>query len=183
MHIAVRQSLFSLKRSVGMGLLAAGLAGAGSSQAADATATASGTVVQPITITAAENLNFGNFAPGAGGTITVSTSGARTASGVVAIGTDASAARFDVAGTASATYSITHAGTAVLTNTTGGGETMALAKFSDLDAGNITSGNVATGTLSNLGAQSIYVGGTLSVAANQAPGLYTGSVIATVEYN
>lgn len=183
MHIAVRPSPFSLNRAMALGVLVAGMAASSASQAADATATASGTVVQPIAITAAENLNFGSFAPGAGGTITVSTSGARTATGAIAVGTDAAAARFDITGTASATYSITHGGTALLTNTTGAGETMALAKFSDLTGGNATSGNVTSGTLDALGAQSVFVGGTLTVAANQAPGLYTGSVIATVEYN
>ncbi|MES2325043.1 MAG: DUF4402 domain-containing protein [Pseudomonadota bacterium] len=153
-------------------------------QAAQATATASGTVVTPIAITAAANLAFGSFAAGAGGTITVSTSGARTSSGVVALGASAAAARFDITGSASTTYSISHSGTAVLTNTTGGGgETMALAKFSDLTAGNATSGNVSSGTLDGAGAQSLFVGGTLTVGAAQVPGVYTGTVIATVEYN
>lgn len=153
--------------------------------AAQATATASGTVVTPIAITAAANLAFGSFAAGTGGTITVSTSGERTSSGVVALGSgSAAAARFDITGSASTTYSITHSGTAVLTNTTGvGGETMALAKFSDLSAGNATSGNVSSGTLDGAGAQSLYVGATLTVSAAQVPGVYTGTVIATVEYN
>jgi len=156
----------------------------GAAQAAQATATASGTVVTPIAITAAANLAFGSFAAGAGGTITVSTSGARTSSGVVALGGGAAAARFDITGSASTTYSISHSGTAVLTNTTGGGgETMALAKFSDLTAGNATSGNVSSGTLDGAGAQSLFVGGTLTVGAAQVPGVYTGTVIATVEYN
>lgn len=154
-------------------------------QAAQATATASGTVVSPIAIAAAANLAFGNFAPGAGGTVTVSTSGARTGSGTVLMGASTpTAARFNITGAASTTYSITHSGTTVLTNTTGtGAETMALAKFSDLTAGNATTGNAVSGTLDGAGAQSLYVGGTLSVGAAQVPGVYTGTVIATVEYN
>ena len=153
--------------------------------AAQATATASGTVVAPIAISAAANLAFGSFAPGTGGTITVSTSGARTAAGVVALGAgSAAAARFDITGSASTTYAISHSGSAVLTNTTGvGGETMALSKFSDLTAGNATSGNVSSGTLDGAGTQSLYVGATLTVGAAQVPGVYTGTVIATVEYN
>lgn len=153
--------------------------------AAQATATASGTVVAPIAITAATNLVFGSFAAGPGGTVTVSTSGARASSGVVLMGAGTpSAARFDITGQASSTYSITHGGTAVLTNTTGtGNETMALTKFSDLAGANATSGTVSSGTLDGAGTQSLFVGGSLAVAAAQVPGVYVGTVIATVEYN
>lgn len=154
---------------------------ASSAHAAQATATASGTVVAPIAVSVNTNLAFGSFAAGTGGTITVSTSGARTNSGVVLMtGGASSAARFDITGAANTTYSITHGGTAVLTN---GGDTMAMSKFSDLTAANSTSGNVSAGTLDGAGTQSLYVGATLTVDASQAAGTYTGTVIATVEYN
>jgi spore coat protein U-like protein len=150
-------------------------------QAAQATANATGTVVTPIAIAAAVDLVFGSFAPGAGGSVTVSTSGVRAATGAILMtGATPSAARFNITGEASTTYSITHSGSATLTS---GANSMALAKFSDLSAGNATSGNPATGTLDGAGAQSLYVGGTLTVGAAQAPGVYTGTVIATVEYN
>lgn len=150
-------------------------------QAAQDTANATGTVVTPIAILAAGNLVFGSFAPGAGGTVTVSTSGVRSASGpILMTGAATSAARFDITGEASSTYSITHSGSATLTS---GANTMALSKFSDLSAANATAGNPLTGTLDGAGAQSLYVGGTLAVGAAQAPGVYTGTVIATVEYN
>lgn len=175
----------ALKSALMAGVAAAGLVAGGASQAADGTATASGTVVTPIAITAAANLSFGSFSAGAGGTITVSTAGTRSVSGVVGMGVGGTtAARFDITGTASTTYSISHSGTAVLTNTTGSGnETMALAKFSDLTGADATSGNVASGTLSGAGTQSLFVGGTLTVDAAQVPGVYTGTVIATVNYN
>ena len=180
MTITIKQTPSSLKLALlaAMAVVSAGVAT--SSQAASATATASGTVVTPITIAAAGNLAFGSFARGAGGSVTVSTSGVRATTGPILMGTaTSSAARFNINGTAAATYSITHSGSTVLTNTTGtGGETMALAKFSDLTAGNATSG-----TLDAAGAQSLYVGGALTVAATQASGLYVGTVIATVEYN
>jgi hypothetical protein len=150
--------------------------------AAEAIASASGTVIQPIAITKAADLSFGKFAPGAGGTVTVSTSGARTASGVVlsSIGSSPTAARFDVTGDADATYSISIDAPANVSD--GAAGTMALATFSDLTGAGATSGNVASGTLTG-GAQSIYLGGTLTVGATQTAGAYTGDVTVTVEYN
>lgn len=149
------------------------------------TATASGTVVAPLAITAANNLAFGTFAAQTGGSVTVSTSGARTVGGaVLPIGGTPGAARFDIVGVANSTYTIVLSGSTTLVNTTGGGaETMALTRTSSLTANNTTSGNVATGLLSAGGLQSLYVGGTLTVASGQVFGVYTGTVIATVEYN
>ena len=56
-------------------------------------------------------------------------------------------------------------------------------RTSDLSAANTTSGEVATGTLNGSGAQSLFVGGTLTVAGNQAPGVYGGTLSASVDYN
>jgi hypothetical protein len=155
----------------------------GHAVAAVGTATASATVVAPIVVSKTADLSFGRFAIGAGGTITISTSGVRTASGVVP-SADASAmtaAKFVVTGSKDATYSITHGGSTSLSRTSGS-ETMLLTKFSDLTAANATAGTVTSGTLTT-GTQSIYVGGTLTVAANQAVGDYTGLVSIAVEYN
>jgi hypothetical protein len=151
--------------------------------AAVGNATASATVMAPIVVTKAADLSFGKFAIGAGGTITISTSGVRSASGVVPSGDGSTmtAAQFVVTGSKDATYSITHGGTTSLSRTSGS-ETMVLTKFSDLTAANATAGTANSGTLVT-GSQSIYVGGTLTVAANQAPGDYTGQVSVAVEYN
>lgn len=151
-----------------------------------ASAAASGTVIAPITVGKITDLSFGKFAPGAGGTVTISTSGLRTSGGIVpsSFGSTLTAAKFNVAGDADATYTITHSGSTALTNTTGtGAETMALAKFSDLTGADSVAGTATAGKLSAGGVQSIYVGGTLTVAANQVPGVYTGTVDVTVEYN
>lgn len=155
-----------------------------SSFAAQATSSASGTVIQPIAITKAADLSFGKFAPGAGGTVTVSTSGARTASGVIlsSIGSSPTAARFNVTGDAGATYSISISAPANISDGATTPTTMALSTFSDLTGGGATTGNVASGTLTG-GAQTIYIGGTLTVGATQKAAAYTGNITVTVEYN
>lgn len=160
---------------------ACALGATGSALAANATSTSSATVVTPIQITSVANLAFGKFAAPAAGSVTISTSGARTiGGGVVAVsGGTLAAARFDVTGDSGATYSIALSGTTTLTS---GSDTMAFATVSDLTAGNATTGNVTSGTLTG-GAQSIYVGGVLTVGASQPAGTYAGTVIATVEYN
>lgn len=158
----------------------------GSSFAATDSTTATGTVIAPIVITKATDLVFGKFAPGAGGTVTVATSNARTASGAIlsSVGSSPTAAKFDVTGDSNATYSIGWGGVTALTNTTGGGgETMALTRVSDLTAAGAVTGEVIAGTLSAGGTQSIYLGGVLTVGATQVAGIYTGNVTVTVEYN
>lgn len=171
------RSIRTLKAA--LALAAAAIAPA--SMAADATATSTSTVVQPIAITKAADLAFGRFAALTGGTVTISTSGARTVTGTVLpmSGTATAAAKFDVTGEPDATYSISLNAPATLSS---GSDTMAFATVSDLTGANTTSGNVTTGTLTG-GAQSIYVGGVLTVASAQAPGSYSGNVVATVEYN
>lgn len=161
----------------------------GNAYAASATSTATSTVIAPIGITAPAVLSFGKFAPGAGGSVTISNSGARTGTGVILSSTSSTqtAARFDVTGEGSTTYAITPSGVTALTGISGAAltlpSTMALAKTSDLTGANVTTGNVTAGTLAAGGTQSIYVGGTLTVGAAQPAGTYTGNVTVTVEYN
>ncbi|WLI88246.1 DUF4402 domain-containing protein [Massilia sp. R2A-15] len=164
-------------------LIALALIASDRTLAAVGTASASCTVLEPIAVTKSADLSFGRFAAGPGGTVTVSTSGVRTASGIVP-SADAgapSAAIFLVTGSHGATFSIRHAASAALSRTAGS-ESMTLTTFSDLTAANATSGTVAGGTLS-AGTQSIHIGGTLNVAPNQPVGNYAGEVSVTVEYN
>jgi hypothetical protein len=153
-----------------------------SALAATTNASATGVVITPIAITKATDLSFGNIAAGvAVGTVTVSPNGARAfAGGAVAAGGTSTAAKFDVTGQGTATYSITVTGSATLSD--GATHTMAFNTVSDVTASAITSGNVTAGALT-AGAQSIFVGGVLSVGANQVAGTYTGTVTATVDYN
>lgn len=175
----------NFRRAALASVVALGALGASNVFAAAASTTATATVITPIAITKSRDLVFGSFARGAGGSVTVSTSGARTATGAIlsTVGGTPTSAKFDVTGEGASTYSITWSGATALTTGVGGaGETMALARISDLTAGNAITGEVATGTLT-AGAQSIYLGGTLTVGAAQVAGAYTGSVTATVEYN
>ena len=151
--------------------------------AANAVATAGATVIAPLAINRSANLSFGSFAPGTGGSVTVSTSGARVVDNAILSSVDSAptAAQFEVSGDPAATFDITIVASTTLDD--GAGHSMALVTCSDLMGANTTSGNVASGMLSAGGTQSLFVGGTLSVAAAQVPGLYSGSIAVTVEYN
>jgi hypothetical protein len=143
--------------------------------AATATGTATATVIAPIGITADVDLAFGKFAAGTGGTVVMDPAGARTATGGVVLSTvvPGAAASFSVTGDNNATYAITLPG--IATTITSG--------VNNMSVGTFTSTPSATGTLSGLGAQTVTVGGTLTVATGQVAGAYTGSFDVTVEYN
>ena len=175
----------AFRRAALASAVALGAFGASSSFAAGASSNSSATVIVPIAITHSVDLNFGKFAPGTGGEVTVATDGARTTTGPIlsVSGSTPTAAKFDVTGDSNATYGITWGGAAELTDSDASLETVALSKISDLTAGGATSGNVSSGTLDGSGDQSIYLGGALTVGASQVVGTYTGDVTATVEYN
>jgi hypothetical protein len=167
-----------------LAVLALAISGAGSAMAAPtpATANSTSTVVTPIGITPMTDLAFGKFIAGTGGTVTISTSGARTQTGVTPVASPTTAAKFDVTGEKSATYVITIPGSVTLTGGAGS-DTMTFVPVNDLTAANTTTGTITAGTLDSSGKQSIYVGGVLTVAAGQAPGDYSGALNVGVEYN
>lgn len=170
------------------GLTVMGSMVSGQALAAVDTATATATVIAPITVVKSADLSFGNFAPGAGGTVTINTDGTRAVSGTIpsAIGSTLTAAKFDVAGDNLATYSISYAGSSSsLASTATPTDTMGYTMCSALTAAATCTGTpIATGTLSSTGAESIFVGGILTVAAAQVPHTdYTGTISVTVQYN
>ena len=146
---------------------------------ATATATASATIITPISITKNADMSFGNISvqSGTGGTVVLATAGTRTSTSGVTLPATAgsvSAASFTVNGSGSSTYTITLPSTVTLTRASGS-ETMT--------AGSFTSNPSGTGALSS-GTQDIAVGATLTVAAGQVPGVYTsGNFNVTVNYN
>jgi spore coat protein U-like protein len=153
----------------------------GSAIAATTSATATATVVSPIAISKVADLAFGSIASsGTAGTVAVNTNGTRSVTGgVTAAGGTPTAARFDITGQATMVYTITYDTGVTLT---GPGTAMALTQVSDVSGAGGASGTVATGTLSAGGTESLYIGGTLAVGANQTAGAYTATINATVNY-
>ena len=152
-----------------------------------ATSVATANVVRPIAIAQAVDgaLNFGSFSVPAGGTVkifpTATSGGGRVVvnAGPVLIGAaPGSAGKLDVTGEASLTYAITlpaDGDVIIIGPGTTGIRTMAVNSF--------TSSPTPTGQLSALGAQTLLVGATLTTAADQVTGAYSGSYTVRVEYN
>ncbi|WP_343305613.1 DUF4402 domain-containing protein [Chitinophaga niabensis] len=144
-----------------------------------ASATATATIVTPISITKTADMNFGNVAvrSSTAGSVILTPAGARTTTGGVTLpannGTVAAAA-FTIGGTGNYTYSITLPSTDL--TITSGANTMTVNAF--------TSNPSAVGTLSS-GSQTLTVGATLNVSAAQPAGTYVSTVPfdVTVNYN
>jgi hypothetical protein len=167
--------------AVRLALLALAVAGTGGAIAATTNATATGTVVAPLQIAKSADLVFGNFAASASsGSVTITPAGARSVAGGVTAINGVATTKFDVTGQSGFGYSISLVGGTLSAN--GGANTMTFTPVGDLTASSITSSTLSASTLTG-GAQSIFVGGVLSVGANQAAGDYAGIVTATVDYN
>ncbi|MBN2634996.1 MAG: DUF4402 domain-containing protein [Prolixibacteraceae bacterium] len=143
------------------------------------TAQTSANIITPIAIQKTVDLVFGNIVPTANpGTVVIATNGNRSFTGgalAFANGNGApTAAEFNVTGEKDATYSITITNSSF--DVTNGSEAMTV--------NNIVTTPTPTGTLAD-GTQTIKVGATLNVKANQAPGLYENesSLEITVAYN
>ena len=148
-----------------------------------ASASATATIVTPISIAKTTDMSFGMIAVnGDAGTVTLLSNGTTSETGVTlqkgALSTPAKAAGFDVAGTANYGYSITiPTGDVTLTNSLNS-STMTISDFTSSLVG-------GKSTLNDLGKSSFIVGGTLNVAAAQVAGVYTNdkAITVTVNYN
>jgi hypothetical protein len=151
----------------------------GIARAAEDDADTSATVVTPIAITNTAALAFGKFTAGSGGTVVMSAAGVRSkTSGVVLLtGSAGGVSSFNVTGDANATYAITLPAAPALVTHTDTETTMSVGTFTNAAAAG------TLGTLSGLGAQTIRVGGTLTVANAQLAGVYSGTFAVAVEYN
>lgn len=131
------------------------------------------------TMTTVQDLSFGAFVAGSGGTVTISPQAARTGSGDVVLMTSGQfsqgrAASFDLSGSSNATYQITLPSDGSVTLTGSQGGSMSLSAFTSSPSG--------SGQLNLLGTQTLYVGATLAVSSNQAAGSYSGSFSVTAVF-
>jgi len=147
--------------------------------------TAGAKIITPISLTETAVLNFGTMSVLAGtpGTCLLSTAGVRTQTGGVNLSVQAPAAAnaaYSVGGAVSTAYAITLPSTITVTKAV----TLETMTIGTLLAHTVSSGvDGLTGTLSVGGTDSFTVGGTLSVAAGQVAGTYTGTFDVTVAYN
>lgn len=148
---------------------------------AQATASADvfATIVTPISITKNSDMNFGNIATnGTVGTVVLSPAGARIASSGVTLpattGT-VSAASFTVEGSGNYTYTITLPTSVIISS---GTDQMTVNNFTSTP-------DAATGGTLTAGEQTITIGATLNLIANQAAGIYESDTAfdVTVNYN
>jgi len=140
--------------------------------AASTSGTANARVVTPISVSAGTALEFGSFSAGSStGTITqagVVTGGVTAISG----GATRAAGTFTVTGESSANTSYTFTLPATVSLTSGANTMSAALAFSS---------GTSSRTLVS-GSDLVTVNGTLTVAANQASGAYTGTYNVTVNY-
>lgn len=124
-----------------------------------------------------QSLSFGSFVAGNGGSVTVSTTGKRSAGGGVVLipSSLGTAAQFTVSGDLNATYTIQLPVNDVV-SLTGPGNGMFVNTFTSTPSG--AGGNLGAG-----GSQALSVGGTLNVGSGQTPGSYSGTFSVTVSYN
>ena len=137
-------------------------------------------VIAPLIVTENTAMDFGTVAGGANAdTIVLTTAGARTATGTDAqvIGAGGAAGNFTVSGEAGSSYVVTFSASATLSD--GGGNTMTVNNFTDNNPSPIDGG----------GSDTLLVGGTLNIGANQAAGNYSTAngggapYTVTVNYN
>lgn len=173
----MKKIILSIVCAAFIGVLAAATASA-QQNAATTSANASANIVTAISISKTADLDFGDIVTGGTTGTVVLTAGAspsRTSTGGTTLANSVTVgdAVFTVSGQAASTYAITLPSSPV--TLTSGGNTMTVDTF--------TSSPTPTGTLSGGGTETLYVGATLNVGANQASGTYTGNFSVTVTYN
>ncbi len=145
--------------------------GATSAQAASDTAEARARVLRALTLTNNTALDFGAVVAAAGaGTVQISAAGARTCGGSLTCSGTVSAAEFDITGGTSGEIVSINADPSVTLTSGVNSMTATLVE------------SAATATLDGTGAATFTVGGTLSVAASQAEGVYLGTFNVTADY-
>ena len=149
-------------------------------------------LIVPMTLNKTAGLNFGtlNLGTGASGAVVLSTGGTSTPSGGVTLSSfknRPSVATYKVTGTYSQTYALTIDNSITLTaaSVLAGVKTMTVSNLTVSYTNKPTEApaNGSTSTLDATGIDSFKIGGTLTVDASQAGGIYNGSFTASVDYN
>ena len=157
-------------------LFASFAAYAGAQQSSTPSTSSSVVIVLSTAIYKTSDMQFGFIFPGAsGGTVVLSATGSRTSTGTVKLpsGGSSSAAGFVVFGAPNTTFSVSYPTSITLSRAGGSGS---------MTVSSIVGSPSAGGTLSSGGSATVNVGGTLTVAANQTFGQYSGSFNVTVSY-
>jgi hypothetical protein len=146
--------------------------GASSANAATATANATAEIVEALTITETDVLEFGTIVPGAAAsTVAITPGGVVTCgAGLTCSGTTAAGA-FLIEGTSG--YVVDISSDASTTLSDGGVNSMSVTGLTV---------SAATATLDVAGEATFTVGGTLNVGANQVAGVYNGTFTVTANY-
>ena len=165
-----------MKKLLVLAAIVLGFAANSFAQGASATASASGNIISPITISKSIDLSFGDLAVNAlPGTIVLTPAGGRTASGGVslpAITGSVTAAEFTVSGTSG--YLYTFSVPVIPTTVSNGIDNMTINNFTSNSTGTLTGGT-----------ETVNVGATLNVGGSISTGLYTSTTPfqVTVNYN
>jgi hypothetical protein len=144
--------------------------------AATTTTTVEANIVSSINIVAKNGVVFGDISVSSiAGTVSIDTSGSRTATGGVTINTSTSGspANFEVSGDPNGFYEINLPDSVTITS--GTGDSMTVDNLNSLPDTN--------GVLDAGGTESLSVAARLNVGSFQAFGAYSGLMATTVEYN
>lgn len=175
----------TILRITAAGLALASFGISSSASAATGSAQATAEILSTLNVAAVPGdnvLNFGDIAPTASlvttATVAVGHDGSRTCSTELACTGTTDAPTFNVTGLPNAQVAVSFPSSSAAltlggTAPTGMASTMSVGTFT-------SSANTLTLTA---GSAQFSIGGTLTVAANQAPGVYTGSVNVEVLYN
>jgi len=177
LNIKTKQKMKTMKRTILLAIILIAFGLNSIAQVTSLAATATASVVSPITIAVTTNMNFGSLAATGGGTLTLDFGTTVTPSaGVAVIAGSPTAARFTINGAAS--ESIVFSFPATITLTAPSSATMSVTGItSDLGASGTTT------SLSGTGVAILNIGGVLNVANNQAAGVYTNTTDLTVTAN
>lgn len=167
----------SLWCSTGLALILVGTLGlTGQGWAGSVTAPVTARIVSTVNLITLSGMQFGEIsASSAPGAIVLDPGGARTSTQGATLNSavPGGPASFEIIGTPSSTYIISLPVSVTLSSANG--QSMEVDQFTSLPA--------QTGQLDGGGRQTLFVGGTLNVDANQLYGSYSGVMSVTIEYN